>query len=442
MSKYSLGLLGAALFATGAHAQLFHDASRGGAVERQLPGDQTFTPWARDPSVLGKQSGDRVEVRDVASEQLETVKLTNVVPAIHFESGVAEIPATTVASLRDTLAKMRGRKNVRLHLVGHADTQPLSPALAARFGDNEGLSRERAGEVAEFLQHALELPPDAISYEWAGDKRPIASNATAEGRAQNRRVEVEVWYDEPKAGVARQEVLVQEDFRRIKVCRTEQVCRLRYVDGQERRTRVQNLVPPLRFSEDAIEVSASFVEEIGKAMRNMSDRHNVLVKFIGYTDDSPLSERDERIYGTREGLSKARARRVALAVQEALGLATAAVDSDGRGSTRPIGSNATAPGRAMNRRVEVEFWYDDPLQDLPDEPQLCPAPGERDGRACLRSAVGCDPAARARERPRRSCRRATPRRCAARSPTSRTRRTRGCASSATRVTSGSSGGRR
>src|SRR5262249_26556137 len=28
--------------------------------------------------------------------------------------------------------------------------------------------------------------------------------------------------------------------------------------------------------------------------------------------------------------------------------------------------------RALNRRVEVEFWYDDPLQQLPDEPQLCP----------------------------------------------------------------------
>ena len=375
MSKRSLWLLGAALFATGAQAQLFHDGPRGEAVERQLPGDQKFTPWARDPSVLGNQSGDHVEVRDVAAVELETVKLTNVVPAIHFESGVAEIPATTVSSLRDTLAKMRGRKNVRLHLVGHADTQPLSPALAARYGDNEGLSRERAGEVAEFLQHALDLPPEAISYEWAGDKQPIASNATVEGRAQNRRVEVEVWYDEPKAGIARQEVLVQEDFRRIKVCRTEQVCRLRYVDGQERRTRVQNLVPPLRFSADAIDVSAGFVEEIGQALRNMSDRHNVLVKFVGYTDDSPLSERDERIYGTREGLSKARARRVALAVQEALSLPTAEIDSDGRGSTRAVGSNSTAQGRAMNRRVEVEFWYDDPLQDLPDEPQLCPAVG-------------------------------------------------------------------
>ncbi|HEY5569591.1 MAG TPA: OmpA family protein, partial [Gammaproteobacteria bacterium] len=363
------------LLSAGAEAQLLPEPTRGEAVERHLPGDQTFMQWVHDPAALGTQDGDRFEVREVASEELETVKLTNLVPPIHFESGVAEIPDSTVAELREILESMRDRRNVRLHLVGHADTQPLSPALAAIFVDNEGLSRERAGEVAEFLQVTLALPPDAISYEWAGDTRPIAPNETLEGRALNRRVEVEVWYDEVEEGVALEEVLVEEEFRRIKVCRIQTVCRLRYVEGRERRTRVQNLVAPLYFSAETIDVAPPFIEQIGQALRNMSDRQNVLVKFIGYTDERPLSERDERIYGTHVGLSKARSRRVALAVQEALGLPTATIDSDGRGSARPLGSNETEQGRALNRRVEVEFWYDDPLQELPGEPQICPAPG-------------------------------------------------------------------
>ena len=79
------------------------------------------------------------------------------------------------------------------------------------FGDNEGLSRERAGEVAELLKGTLGLPAEAISYEWAGDRQPVASNETEAGRAQNRRVEVEVWYDDVKQGTAVDEVLVEED---------------------------------------------------------------------------------------------------------------------------------------------------------------------------------------------------------------------------------------
>ncbi len=315
-------------------------------------------------------------MREVAAEQLETVKLTNLVPPIHFDVGVAEIPDSTVAELRDILESMRDRRNVRLHLVGHADTQPLSPGLARVFGDNEGLSRERAGEVAELLQRTLGLPAEGVSYEWAGDQQPVASNATEAGRAQNRRVEVEVWYDEVKQGTALDEVLVAERLPAGQGLPHGDRLPLRYVDGNERRTRVQNVVAPLRFGEEAVEVTPGYVEQIRQAVANLSDRHNVLVKFIGYTDDAPLTERNERIYGNHAGLSRAQARRVALAVQEELRSGRpSAVDSDGRGTVRPLGSNATAQGRALNRRVEVEFWYDDPLQELPDEPQLCPAPG-------------------------------------------------------------------
>jgi flagellar motor protein MotB len=353
-------------------AENVEEASLGEAVERHLSDDVPLTKWVQDPDELDTELGDTLEMRETLEDALETVKLSGLVPAIHFESGVANIPDTTVESLGDILERMRDRINVRLHLIGHADNQPLSPRLQKIYGDNAGLSRERAGQVAEHFQTSLALPPEAISYEWAGDLKPVASNLTEEGRAQNRRVEVEVWYDEVQDRVALEEFLVPHEIKRIKVCRMETVCKLRYIEGHARRARVQNLIAPLNFEEETIDVNANFVQRIRQGFENLSDKQNVVVKFVGYTDDAPLSGRMARIYGDHTGLSKARARRVALAVQDGLHLPTAAIQSDGKGTLRPLGSNQTARGRVLNRRVEVEFWYDDPLQELPDEPQLCP----------------------------------------------------------------------
>jgi flagellar motor protein MotB len=119
-------------------------------------------------------------------------------------------------------------------------------------------------------------------------------------------------------------------------------------------------------------VPTEFVADIRQALDNLADKQNVTVKFIGYTDDTPLSGRTERIYGTPAALSKARAQRVAIAVQDVLQLPSRAVAADGRGAQMPLAANDSARGRAQNRRVEVEFWHDDPLEQLPDDPQLCP----------------------------------------------------------------------
>jgi flagellar motor protein MotB len=357
-------------------AQWFEqEPSKGEAVERHFTGDEPLTPWTQDADYLNQLQGDSLATREVAAEALDTVKLTDLVPPVRFESGIAAIPDSTVAELAEILAGMQDRRNVRLHLVGHADNQPLSAELARVFGDNEGLSRERAGEVAEFLQATLDLPPEAVSYAWAGATNPVASNDTAAGRALNRRVEVEIWYDEVGDAVAIEEYLVTQPINRIKVCRTETVCKLSYEDGHERRARVQNLIAPLHYDDESVEPSEDFIRGVRQALLDMSDRHDVVIRFVGYTDDAPLTGRTERIYGTQIGLASAHARRVAQAVQEALGLPPEVVESDGRGSERPLGSNATAQGRALNRRVEVEFWYDDPLQQLPDEPRICPVDG-------------------------------------------------------------------
>ena len=344
----------------------------GEPTERHLSTDSPFQTWSKDPNPPDTSHGDRVETRQVPRETLETVKLKNVVPPIHFESGVAKIPADDVDTLAKILESMRYRKNVRVHFEGHADSQRLSEGLAGVFGDNMGLSRERAGEVAEYFKKMLGLPPEAITYEWAGDTQPVASNDTEEGRSQNRRVEVEVWYDEVRETKENAEVVVSDDVKRIKVCRTETLCKMRYKEGQARRARVKNLVLPLRYEDDTTPVSDAFVQQVRQALVNLRDKQNVTVKLIGYADDAPLGTRDARIYGDHLALSKARARRVALAMQDALGLESSAIASDGRGSAQPVASNQTVQGRALNRRVEVEFWYDDPLQELSDEPQLCP----------------------------------------------------------------------
>jgi flagellar motor protein MotB len=369
-------LLTSTWLALAANAQSVQESTPGETVERHLPPDDPLTPWAHNPQLLESQAGDKLEVRQIAAQRVETVKLANVVPAIRFDSGMADISPAFIDALRRTLDDLSDRQNVRLHLIGHADDQPLSESLAIVYGDNAGLARERAGEVAEYLQTRLNLPAEAISYEWVGSARPIATNTTPAGRALNRRVEVEVWYDEVKLASMDEEVLVKQEMKRFKVCRMETVCKMRFKDGHSRRARIRNLIQPLRYEEATSEVPEAFIENVRHALDNLKEKQNVTLKLIGYTDNVPLAGRNERIYGTHLALSKARAHRVALTLQEALGVPSTTIVSDGRGAGTPVATNDTAQGRALNRRVEVEFWHDDPLQELPDEPGLCPdAPG-------------------------------------------------------------------
>jgi flagellar motor protein MotB len=165
---------------------------------------------------------------------------------------------------------------------------------------------------------------------------------------------------------------VADDIKRVKVCRVEEVCKMRFKEGETPRMRVRNLVVPLRYEDENITIPEAFTRQVQQALDNLQDKRGVTIRFIGYTDDAPLNARDEQTYGDPLSLSKARAQRVALSMQEMLGLPATAIQSDGRGVSRPVAANDSAQGRALNRRVEVEFWYDDPLEELPDEPQLCP----------------------------------------------------------------------
>src|SRR6516165_4553907 len=156
------------------------------------------------------------------------------------------------------------------------------------------------------------------------------------------------------------------------VCGVETGCQMRLEEGVPRGMRVRNLVLLVRYEDENLPISETFSRQIQEALDNLKDKGNVRVRFIGYTDDAALNGRDAQNYGDPLSLSKARAQRLALAMQEKLGLPASSIESDGRGATHPVAPNDTVQGRSLNRRIEVEFWYDDPLQALSDEPQLCP----------------------------------------------------------------------
>jgi outer membrane protein OmpA-like peptidoglycan-associated protein len=265
--RHLLVLLAGLLGSTLACAATVSTTSLGEPVERQLSDAQTFRQWVQDPELLKVEHGDRIEVQQVAGEELETVKLRNFIPPIRFESGVAQIPQSYVDKLGEVLEGLRGRSNVRVHFVGHADSQPLSDTLARVFEDNAGLSRERAGEVAEHFKNALNLPPDAIAYDWAGDTR-------RSHRTQLRRVARSTGASRSRCGttsrartVREQEVVVAEDIKRVKVCRMETVCKLRYQEGHARRARVRNLVVPLRYEDESTTVSPEFTQQVRRRSR-------------------------------------------------------------------------------------------------------------------------------------------------------------------------------
>jgi chemotaxis protein MotB len=78
------------------------------------------------------------------------------------------------------------------HLIvsGYTDNAPIGPALKQEgVTSNQELSQKRADAVMQYLI-SQGVQPDLVSAQGFGEASPVASNDTAQGRAQNRRVEL------------------------------------------------------------------------------------------------------------------------------------------------------------------------------------------------------------------------------------------------------------
>jgi chemotaxis protein MotB len=117
-------------------------------------------------------------------------KLTvNMVDAILFDTGKAEVKQDGLEVLKKVISILKGETDKAIRIEGHTDNVPISGALAKRFPTNWELSAARAINVTKFLQEQG-IDPDVLSAVAYGEYKPISDNETPEGMAMNRRIEI------------------------------------------------------------------------------------------------------------------------------------------------------------------------------------------------------------------------------------------------------------
>ncbi len=102
---------------------------------------------------------------------------------IYFDTGKADVKPESKPSLEQIAAYLKADPKAKLHVVGHTDS-------VGGFDSNLALSRRRAEAVAAALGKDYGVAAGRLVGNGVASLAPVASNATEEGRAKNRRVEL------------------------------------------------------------------------------------------------------------------------------------------------------------------------------------------------------------------------------------------------------------
>lgn len=105
-----------------------------------------------------------------------------------FGSGSAKLSEDGVGAITEVAGLLASIPDRKFQVEGHTDNIPIATAL---YKSNWDLASARAITVVKTMLEAG-MPPARISAASFGDSKPAQSNATSEGRAANRRIEIVV----------------------------------------------------------------------------------------------------------------------------------------------------------------------------------------------------------------------------------------------------------
>lgn len=140
-----------------------------------------------EESLRESNLSDAIEVEFTAQYVQLTLK-----GALLYNSGKAEIREDALPIVDKVGVILERYATGVIEIEGHTDNVPISNSS---FANNSELSCARALSVFDYLMNTTSLDPAMVKYAGRGEYVPIADNATEEGRARNRRVEIRIYHD-------------------------------------------------------------------------------------------------------------------------------------------------------------------------------------------------------------------------------------------------------
>lgn len=109
-----------------------------------------------------------------------------------FASGDAALLTPEAVAMLKRIGTVLGpRPDTFVQVAGHTDNLALSKALQKSYADNKALSSARAEHARQAIVNGG-MPAERIKAVGLADSRPVASNATEQGRQKNRRLELTI----------------------------------------------------------------------------------------------------------------------------------------------------------------------------------------------------------------------------------------------------------
>ena len=282
----------------------------------------------------------------------------HVIDSIDFKPGDHRLDIKDQRALMPLVTLWREMPHLSIEVLGHTDD------IGSAAG-NRRLSQRRADSVAQFLQFEAGIAEKGPKATGHGESRPLATNDTKAGRELNRRIEVLVSGGDRCDRTATVEVqAVPEPANEIIVAQVDAEQMPATVDSDTYSVSgggsaavfeaaascndTEVLHTDVKFNTGAYFLNDSSRAALGNIVEMMRADPEMQVEVQGHTDNVGAEKRNLN-------LSERRADAVAQYLMHATGGATNAPIAVGYGADLPLADNASATGRAQNRRIDVLF---------------------------------------------------------------------------------------